>query len=193
MKLNQIALALALTVLAGGANAALTSSETEAGFFTSLPTAAMGTDSFIGLVVTGSTSEARSFSSGVFTDRVNATYVTTTFTFDNPVSAFGGIWDLTYYNNIGGPGSGITIKVGSDTFSLDTAKQGFFGVKDTSNANSITSFSVTYASLSPFQETYQLSGLGYTTAAAVPEPETYAMMLAGLAALSAVARRRKQA
>ena len=36
-----------------------------------------------------------------------------------------------------------------------------------------------------------LRDLGYTAVAAVPEPETYAMMLAGLGLLGWAARRRK--
>lgn len=125
---------------------------------------------------------------------VSSGHTTTTVTFANAVTAFGGNWDLSF-NGPNAPriGSGLDIVVyegstASPTFSRST--DGFYGFSSTSG---ITSFAITYTNASPQQEAYRLVNLQYTTAASVPEPESYALMLAGLAAVGAVARRRKSA
>lgn len=86
---------------------------------------------------------------------------------------------------------GININGGffESDFSVDANGQNFFTV-DAINGQSIESISLTGLDGTVFQDIRQVRLGGFV--GAVPEPETYAMLLAGLGAVAFVARRRKQ-
>lgn len=198
MKKIVFALAAPLLALAGGAHAAYTQGFNSAVVFNAAPTP--GQDVAQSTFINGVSSDFGSVNLGVFHDVVSDTgHAKTVFSFASNITAFGALWDLTV-NNSSMPGSGLDIDIGNDgsvDFSLGTDQNGFWGVKSDTAFNK---FSVAYTNVSPRQETYEFSALNFlpengpTTlppVGAIPEPETYAMMLAGLGALGAVSRRRK--
>lgn len=112
-----------------------------------------------------------------------------TFTFDFAMNALGGLWDLA---GPGGPGTSLTLGlVGGGTqlyenFFANSLAGTFQGFISTTYFNSIT----LTAGTGCCRETYELDDLQFS-ATAVPEPETYAMLLAGLGLLGFLARRRR--
>lgn len=123
-------------------------------------------------------------SGGVYHDRVVRDDSFTTYTFANAVYAVGANWDLTP----GGAGQGLQLFAGSEAITPQIANSyagQFFGFVST---NAFTSFSVKAGSDGGIAETHDVDNLLF--AAAVPEPETYAMLLSGLCAIG-LARRRK--
>ncbi len=114
------------------------------------------------------------------------------FDFDNPTSAFGFLfgasdssWTLSAFNVSNTLLDSMTI---SPVFSSNSGD--FFGLKGLSNSS--------YATLvQNFDGIYASGGVDYVfvdnfAVADVPEPETYAMLLAGLGLLGLVAHRRKE-
>lgn len=128
---------------------------------------------------------------------VNAPSQSVTISFGGrEMYAMGAHWNLSHAA-VGGPGSGITLNLKSgasvfysaDTFYSPTLGSEFVGfVSD----EAFTSVVLTEGTASGgTQETFQFDNLKY--AQAVPEPETYAMLMAGLGLMGFVARRRKKA
>ncbi len=208
MTLKRLTLMAAL-LAAGSAHAAYTSSTTYADIFgATTPTEGFGTNSAInGVSFTneGTYSAIKDVTtgvaSGVFSDVVATAqyadeHVSTVFTFANAITAFGANWS-PYFKNFNGatgtdgsfPGAGLAIDLGNDNsvdFVIPTNYNGKF-VGYTSDT-AFSQFKVSYDNASPWRESYQMTNLQFT--AAVPEPETYAMLLAGLALLG-VARKRQ--
>lgn len=209
MHFRHLAIVTAL-LAAGSAQAAYTSSESFATVFGgSTVTDGLGTSGAINGV---SISNLGAYSSvkdvttgivgGVFSDVVAAPqfsgeHTTTVFTFANAISAFGANWSPFFKNFDGATGtpgsvsgSGLAVNLGNDStvdFVIPTSYDNrFVGF---SSDTPFSQFSLTYVdSVSPFRESYQMSGLQF--AAAVPEPETYAMLLAGLGLIGVMRRRR---
>ncbi|HTY98307.1 MAG TPA: PEP-CTERM sorting domain-containing protein [Rhodocyclaceae bacterium] len=116
-----------------------------------------------------------------------------TITFDAPVNAFGihigGAGDvapitLTAYLGNGDSAVALDDYTGSDKV-FGTNNQ-FFGVI------SDTAFSSIIFKASNFGDGIFFDSLSYGTVAAVPEPETYAMMMAGLSLLGLAGRRKSR-
>jgi len=124
-------------------------------------------------------------SGGVFHDRVVLDTTYTNYHFSSLINAFGANWDLTP----GGAGQGLQLFAGSQLITPqipNTYTGGFFGLVSTTAFSLV---SVHAGSFSGIAETHNVDNLVF--ASAVPEPESYALMLAGLALMGAVARRRK--
>ena len=114
---------------------------------------------------------------------------TVTFNFARPMIAFGANWDLF---NPGGPGSQVTLTLlGGATYTitdwlLNTQDGDFSGIVSETPFTQI----VLSEGTGTGQETFEMDNLKFT--AAVPEPQSYAMLLAGLGLMGFVARRRRQ-
>lgn len=136
---------------------------------------------------TGSGHTGFGISGGRLNDRLVFGTPTTTFTFAGGISAFGGNWDLA---GPGGAGQGLELFVDGTLVGAlpNSLAGGFFGFTSTT---SFTTLTVKAGHLSGSAETYALDNVRYAVAAPVPEPETYALMLAGLGVMGFIARRRK--
>ena len=123
--------------------------------------------------------------SGVPMVGVNSSGNTMTFTFTQAVVAFGGFMNFA-------PGYGNAVIAAYDTNGsmLDSTTL-TFNTNGTSNSGEFHGFRQNTASIKTFTMSGSYIGGSNFAVVAVPEPETYAMMLAGLAGLGFMARRRK--
>ncbi len=122
---------------------------------------------------------------GVYHDRTELDTAYTNFNFNSMISAFGANWDL----RPAGEGQGLQLFIGSQmvTQQIDNEyKGGFFGLVSTTAFKLV---SVHSGSFDGDAETYDIDNVVF--ASAVPEPESYALMLAGLGLVAVIARRRK--
>ena len=138
-------------------------------------------------------SDNGSIGGGTFNDRLESSnQVRTTFTFANGQNGFGGLFDLTP----GGAGLGIQIRlVGNGGLLNQEVPNGangqFFGfISD--EAFDVVRFVGGTQAANGSSETYTLDNLrfGALTAGAVPEPATWAMMIAGFGLVGGAMRRR---
>jgi hypothetical protein len=130
-------------------------------------------------------SSAGSMGSNVFNDRVVNGGDSTTWTFGAPTFGFGGDWDLTP----GGAGQGIEFFKDSTTLVTSQVPKSYSGqFWGFISTTSFTTLRYDGGTQGGFAETHNMDNL---TISAVPEPETYAMLMAGLGLLGTVVRRRK--
>ena len=186
----------------GGTSSSFTSSDNSVGFTWNLPADVN--------VVSVGTPESMSFTLPDFTITANAGYYLS--------GAVTGFLGNLVYTEVGGATTSVSatadvsidggpqIATGGDldrveTVSFPGGSTGYYGSSTTVPVGSFNSFSV-----SNFMLTLNASGGDFASilaqpqneltvsfvAAPVPEPETYAMMLAGIGMIAAIARRRKQ-
>lgn len=128
---------------------------------------------------------AAGISDGVYHDRTVADDTYTNYHFSSLINAFGANWDLAP----GGAGQGLQLFAGGTLITpqiANTYTGGFFGLVSTTAFNLVSVHSGSY---SGFAETHDVDNVVF--ASSVPEPESYALMLAGLGLMGAIARRRK--
>ena len=121
---------------------------------------------------------------GVYHDRTVLDTTYTNYHFDSLINAFGANWDLTP----GGPGQGLQLVIGGQLVTPqipNTYSGGFFGLVSTTAFNLV---SVHSGSFNGSAETHDVDNVVFVSA--VPEPESYALMLAGLGLMGGIARRR---
>lgn len=126
-------------------------------------------------------------SGGVYHDRSVFDTDYTNYSFSSLINAFGANWDLTP----GGAGQGLQLFAGGEMITpqiANTYTGGFFGVVSTT---AFSVLSVHSGSYSGNAETHDVDNVVFHNVSAVPEPESYALMLAGLGFMGFVARRRK--
>ena len=93
-----------------------------------------------------------------------------------------GFWDLTGF--FGSPVADLTLSLVNATTHLDSADTNFSHVAGGKYDLKIAGTFTSAAAFAPYQG-------GFKIQSAVPEPQTYALLLAGLMAVGYVARRRK--
>lgn len=124
-------------------------------------------------------------SDGVLYDRTVLDTTYSDYHFDTLINAFGANWDL----RPGDAGQGLQLFAGGNIITPEIANDysgGFFGLVSTTAFNLVSVHSGSY---SGFAETYGVDNVVF--ALAVPEPESYILMLAGLGLIGSIARRRK--
>ena len=142
--------------------------------------------------------------SGIFVDRVNPAYGTT-YQFGSGKAGFFGSFDMNPYSEDGtGVNAFENVNELNFTFYSGASSLGSYVLhRPTSNAGLTFDFGlrINGGSFDKFvvtslgngagypQETFSVSNIQF--AAAVPEPETYAMLLAGLCAVGFMSRRRR--
>lgn len=183
----------ALSALSSQADAAVTYYTSQTAYAAAL--AESTTETFSSTPLTSGLSyksDAGSVAGGVFSDRVVNGGASTTFSFGGDVNGFGGFFDETP----GGFGQGIVFSltfVGGTQATLsqhlDDDAGDFFGFISTDAFSSVLLTGGTTPGGTA--ETYNLDNVQFgTTTAAVPEPASIALMLAGLGLVGAAARRR---
>jgi hypothetical protein len=124
---------------------------------------------------------------GVYHDRTVLDTDYTNYSFSSLINAFGANWDLAP----GGAGQGLQLFAGGQMITpqiANTYTGGFFGLVSTTAFSLVSVHSGNYSGLA---ETHDVDNVVFHNVSAVPEPESYAMMLAGLGLMGFVARRRK--
>jgi hypothetical protein len=181
---------LASSVLAAmPAQAQVTYYTDQAAFLAALGGSAVTEDFNDATLVPGLTyvSTVGSIGGGVFNDQLAEGAQTTTFSFGGSVNAFGGFFDLTP----GGQGVGIAITTAPGaTLATQIDRNyagGFFGFI---SHDSFSSVLLTAGNQANGVETYNLNDLTFGTAAGVPEPAAWGMMIGGFGLAGAAMRRR---
>jgi hypothetical protein len=126
-------------------------------------------------------------SGGVYHDRTVLDNTYTNYHFNSLVNAFGANWDL----RPGGAGQGLQLFAGGQLITpqiANTYTGGFFGLVSTTAFNLVSVHSGNYSGSA---ETHDVDNVVFASVSSVPEPESYALTLAGLGLMGAVARRRK--
>ncbi len=128
-----------------------------------------------------------SISGGVFHDRTVRDTSFTNYVFGSQITAFGANWDL----GPGGAGQGLQLFADGQLVTpqiANTYTGEFFGLVSTTAFSLVSVHSGSFPGLA---ETHNVDNVVFHNVSAVPEPESYALMLAGLGLIGAVARRRK--
>nr|WP_295778640.1 PEP-CTERM sorting domain-containing protein [Rhodoferax sp.] len=126
-------------------------------------------------------------SGGVYHDRTVLDTSYTNYHFNSLVNAFGANWDL----RPGNAGQGLQLFAGGQLITpqiANTYNGGFFGLVSTTAFNLVSVHSGSYSGSA---ETHDVDNVVFASVSSVPEPESYALMLAGLGLMGAVARRRQ--
>ncbi len=190
MKIKSFFAAVAAVVLCSAANASYVT-YTDRAAWEAAVSGSFSEESFSSGTTTGFSLEeigsghSTGISGGVYHDRTVRDTTYTNYNFGSLINAFGANWDLAP----GGAGQGLQLFIGGLTVTpqiANTYTGGFFGLVST------TAFSVVSVHSGNFSgnaETHNVDNVVF--ASAVPEPESYALMLSGLALMGAVARRRK--
>lgn len=191
MKLQSLALAaVAAVVLSSTANAAYVT-YTDRGLWEAAVGGTFAEESFSSATTTGFTIEevgaghSTGISGGIYHDRTVLDSAYTNYHFSSLINAFGANWDLSP----GSAGQGLQLYIGNEMVNpqiANTYTGGFFGIVSTTAFNLVSVHSGSYDGIA---ETHNVDNVVFTSA--VPEPESLALMLAGLGLVGAMARRRK--
>ena len=122
---------------------------------------------------------------GLYWDRVVDGSSYTIYAFESATTAFGADWNLLP----GGLGQGLRLSVDGVAIApeISNAYTGFFGFTAAAAFDAVTVFAGSQGGMA---ESHSVDNLVYATAAPVPEPSTYLLMIAGLIAIGWLVSRR---